>query len=185
MNYNTLLSSHGIPPEDCFEIEYLTNENEIMIFAKIKPNQRKCIYCNYPDSRIKEYKKKIIKSLPTGKDSTIIYFTLPRYVCPKCNKTYTHNLNSFTSNSITKSLKDKLIEKFATICTFKSIAKDYDLSLSQTINIFDESCPDLRVPFSDALCIDEFYNIRTSDFKYACILIDFISHKIIDKMQFI
>ena len=58
MNYNTLLSSHGIPPEDCFEIEYLTNDNEIMIFAKIKPNQRKCIYCNYPDSRIKEYKKK-------------------------------------------------------------------------------------------------------------------------------
>lgn len=180
MNYNTLLSSHGIPPEDCFKIEYLTNDNEIMIFAKIIPNQRKCIYCNYLNSRIKEYKKKIIKSLPTGKDSTIIYFTLPRYVCPNCNKTYTHTLNSFTSNSITKSLKDKLIEKFATICTFKSIAKDYDLSLSQTINIFDESCPDLRVPFSDALCIDEFYNIRTSDFKYACILIDFISHKIID-----
>ena len=59
MNYNILLS-HGIPPEDCLQIQYLNNDNEILIFVKIKPSQRKCIFCNYYISRIKEYKESSI-----------------------------------------------------------------------------------------------------------------------------
>lgn len=179
MNYNILLS-HGIDPLDCSEIEYLNNEDEILIFLKIKPNQRRCIFCNHPNTRIKEYKQKNIKSLPTGSNNTIICFYLPRYVCPKCKKTYTHNISTSTSKTITNSLKSKLLEKFATVTTFKSIAKDFNLSVTEVIRIFDENCPDLRIPITEVFCIDEFYNIRDNDFKYACILIDFHSHKIID-----
>ena len=57
MNYNILLS-HGIDPLDCSEIEYLNNEDEILIFLKIKPNQRSCIFCNHSNTRIKKYKQK-------------------------------------------------------------------------------------------------------------------------------
>ena len=179
MNYNILLS-HGIPPEDCLQIQYLDNDNEILIFAKIKPSQRKCIFCNYSMTRIKEYKERKFKSLPTGNQFTIISLYLPRYICPNCNKTYTHNIETIANKSITKSLKNKLLEKFSSVCTFKSIAKEYDLTVTEVINIFDEHCPNLKTKFSEAICIDEFYNIRKSNFKYACILLDFFSHKIID-----
>ena len=153
MNYNILLS-HGIPPEDCLQIQYLDNDNEILIFAKIKPSQRKCIFCNYSMTRIKEYKERKFKSLPTGNQFTIISLYLPRYICPNCNKTYTHNIETIANKSITKSLKNKLLEKFSSVCTFKSIAKEYDLTVTEVINIFDEHCPDLKTKFSEAICID-------------------------------
>ena len=59
MNYNILLS-HGMLPEDCMQMLYLNNDNEILIFAKIKPSQRKRIFCNYSITRIKEYKESSI-----------------------------------------------------------------------------------------------------------------------------
>ena len=179
MNYNILLS-HGIDPLDCSSVEYLNNDNEVMVFVKLKPNQRHCIYCKHSNTRIKEYKQKTIKSLPTGSNNTVICFSLPRYICPKCKKTYTHNLATSASKSITNSLKSKLLEKFASITTFKSIANDFNLSVTEIVRIFDECSPDLKIPITEVFCIDEFYNIRKSDFKFACILIDFYSHKIID-----
>lgn len=52
--------------------------------------------------------------------------------------------------------------------------------LIKELNIFDETCPNLKAPFSEAICIDEFSNIRNSEFKFACVIIDFYTHKIID-----
>ena len=54
------------------------------------------------------------------------------------------------------------------------------MSLTEVINIFDETCPNLKAPFSEAICIDEFSNVRNSEFKFACVIIDFYTHKIID-----
>lgn len=179
MDYNILLS-HGIEPRECSHLDYIDNDKEILIFAKIKPSQKECIYCYFKDTKIKEYKQKTIKSLHTGVNSTIITLDLPRYYCPSCNKTYTHNIKTFASKSLTNVLKKKIVDKFATICTFKSIAKEYNISLTEVINVFDETCPNLKAPFSEAICIDEFSNIRNSEFKFACVIIDFYTHKIID-----
>lgn len=179
MDYNTLLSQ-GIRPEDYSHFELLEDQDDTFYFIKLKANQRKCIYCSCNNTKIKEYKSKTVRSLPTGKNRTTIVYSLPRYFCPNCKKTYTHSIDKYASNSVSKILKTKLLNKFSEICTFKSIAKEYDLSLTEVINIFDESCPDLRVPFSEAICIDEFSNIRKDEYKFACVIIDFYSHKIID-----
>lgn len=100
MDYNILLS-HGIEPQECSHLDYIDNDKEILIFAKIKPSQRECIYCHFKDTKIKEYKQKTIKSLHTGINSTIITLDLPRYHCPSCNKTYTHNIKAYASKSLT------------------------------------------------------------------------------------
>ena len=180
MDYNTLLQAHGIDINDCYKFESLSDETETIIFIKLKPNQRKCIFCGFKDSSIKEYKNKSIKSLCTGKHFTTLLFTLPRYHCKQCNKTYTHQLNKYAVNSVSKITRNKMLSLFSEIRTFKSIAKEMDLSLTETINIFDEICPDLRIPITKAICIDEFSNVRKSEYKFACALVDFETHKFID-----
>ena len=179
MNYNILLS-HNITFEECVSFEEIIDGNDTHIFAKLKPSQRVCIYCGNKQTNIKEYKCKTIHSLPTGKNNTIIHLSIPRYVCPICSKTYTHNINHIASNSVSTILKKKLLDKFSTICTYKSIANEFDMSTANVINIFDEICPNLKAPFSEAICIDEFSNVRKDELKYACVLIDFYTHKIID-----
>ena len=83
MDYNTLLKAHGIDLNDCCHFEVISDEKEIIVFVKLKPNQRKCIFCGFENSTIKEYKNKSIKSLATGQFFTTILFTLPRYKCGK------------------------------------------------------------------------------------------------------
>ena len=180
MDYNTLLHAHGIDINDCSQFESISDDHETIIFIKLKPNQRKCIFCGSSHCSIKEYKTKNIKSLSTGKTFTTISFSLPRYVCKHCNKTYTHQLTKYAVNSVSNLTRDRMLTLFSEIRTFKSIAKEVDLSLTETINIFDELCPDLRIPITDAICIDEFSNVRKSDFKFACSLVDFTTHKFID-----
>ena len=180
MDYNTLLHAHGIDINDCSQFESISDNHETIIFIKLKPNQRKCIFCGFNHCSIKEYKTKNIKSLSTGKTFTNISFSLPRYVCKHCNKTYTHQLTKYAVNSVSNIARDRMLTLFSEIRTFKSIAKEVDLSLTETINIFDELCPDLRIPITDAICIDEFSNVRKSDFKFACSLVDFTTHKFID-----
>lgn len=180
MDYNTLLTAHGIDLNDCSQFESISDGNETIIFIKLKPNQRKCIFCGFNHSSIKEYKSKKIKSLTTGKTFTTIVFSLPRYLCKKCKKTYTHQLTKYAVNSTSKIVRNKMLSLFSEIRTFKSIAKEVDLSLTETINIFDEICPDLRIPITKAICIDEFSNIRKSEYKFACALVDFETHKFID-----
>ena len=178
MDYNTLLQAHGIDINDCCKFESFCDETETIIFIKLKPNQRKCVFCGFKDSSIKEYKNKSIKSLSTGKHFTTLLFTLPRYHCKQCNKTYTHQLNKYAVNSISKITRNKMLSLFSEIRTFKSIAKE--ISLTETINIFDEICPDLRISLTKAICIDEFSNVRKSEYKFACALVDFETHKFID-----
>ena len=56
MDYNTLLQAHGIDINDCCKFESFFDETETIIFIKLKPNQRKCVFCGFKDSSIKEYK---------------------------------------------------------------------------------------------------------------------------------
>lgn len=180
MDYNTILHPHGIDFLDCSQVDFLNDNDESYIFVKLKPSQRICPYCSFNKTNIKEYKNKTIRSLNTGKNSTTIVFSLPRYKCPKCSKTYTHQLNNFATGSVSNLVKTKMLDDFKTISTYKSIANKYGISVTEVINIFNEICPNLKKPMTDAICIDEFSNIRSSEFKFACIIIDFIEHDIID-----
>ena len=45
---------------ECSQLDYIDNGKEVLIFAKIKPSQRECIYCYFKDTKIKEYKQKTI-----------------------------------------------------------------------------------------------------------------------------
>ena len=159
MDYNILLNQ-GIKPEDCASIEIISDKDDTFIFVKLKPSQRICKNCGLVGTKIKEYKSKTVHTLPTGKNRTTIVYSVPRYVCPVCGKTYTHNLSEYSYKSVSSILKNKLLSKFAEIVSFKSIAKEYDYSENEILNLFDKLVPNIKHKISDAICIDE----TTSEF---------------------
>lgn len=178
MDYYSILSSLGVKENQIKRSHHITENNETLFWVEINPTQRKCVYCN-SNANIKDYKTKQIKVLPSFGMKTYLELKLPRYKCKCCRKTYIHNLN-ISFNSLHKPIIKDMIEDFSKIITFSDIAEKYNVSPTKVINIFDEYCPNIRANFDEVLCIDEFSNIRKSDDKYACILVDFKTHKIID-----
>lgn len=178
MDYYSILSSLGVKENQIKRYEVISENGETLFWIEIVPNQRTCPICSSL-SNIKEYKIKTIKALSSFGSKTYIELKLPRYVCLSCGKTYTHDLN-ISFNSLHKPIIKDMIEDFSKIITFSDIAEKYNVSPTKVIDIFDEYCPNIRANFDEVLCIDEFSNIRKSDDKYACILVDFKSHKIID-----
>lgn len=64
--------------------------------------------------------------------------------------------------------------------TFKNIAKGLYLSTTSAINIFMEHCPKYIVVLPTVISIDEIYLGRKSLKKYAVVIMDFNTQKIID-----
>jgi len=183
MNYYSILEGLGLKKEQIKRYYQLIEENTIYFEVELIANQRKCPYCHSENAIIKEYKTKSIKFLSIGKNNTIVDYKLPRYKCKSCLKTYTHNLDNSTDKTISNEVIKKLINEFSDITTFSNIGKRYGISTTKIIEIFDKYCPNLRYKIDEVLCLDEFSNIRKSNNKYACILIDFKTHKIIDIIQ--
>ena len=64
--------------------------------------------------------------------------------------------------------------------TFTSASNIYHISKQSVINIFDTYVDAQRKTLPEVLSIDEFYKARSSKYKYACMLYDFKSKKVID-----
>lgn len=178
MDYYSILSSLGVKENQIKKYQVISENGEVVFWIEIIPNQRKCKFCG-SSSNVKEYKTKTFKALSAFGSKTYIEIKLPRYKCKCCHKTYTHVLN-ISFNSLHKPIIDDMIEDFSKVMTFSDIAEKYNISVTKVINIFDEFCPNKKESFGEVLCIDEFSNIRKSNDKYACILVDFKTHKIID-----
>lgn len=179
INYN-ILSSYGFKDNQIKRVDYISENNETIFYIELFSNQRSCPFCSFKACKIKEYKTKTIKGLSTMGTKTYIEYKLPRYFCPQCKKTYTHDLSKSTYKSLSKKVIDSIINDFSEMFTFRQIADMYNLTSTQVISLFDKYCPNLRNPIEEAICIDEFSNTRKSEDKYACLLVGFSSHKIID-----
>lgn len=181
MDINTILKSQGINPDLIRKFDYLEDDSNLIIVAQIKGTHKKCPYCESKNTIIKEYKTRKIKGLNIGKKITEIELRIPRYKCKNCNKTFTYDTSEFIDKSITIDERNELLKTFSNMETFSDIAKSFNLSLSEVIKLFDKYCPWLNEKIGEAICIDEFKNSGTNDLaKYACLLVNFETHKIID-----
>ena len=62
-------------------------------------------------------------------------------------------------------------------------ARQFYTSPTKVINVFDTLGQMKKLPFTDAICIDEFYWNRKSKNKYACVIVDFKTSNIIDIIE--
>lgn len=176
-----ILKYQGINPGAVRKFDFIEEGNNIVLFAQLKGPHRPCPYCKSEDTVIKEYKPRIIHGLNTGNKNVEINLRIPRYSCKKCKKTFTYDTSAFIANSITKDELDKILVSFGLMMTFTDIAKIYNLTVTEVVKLFDKYCENLNEEIGEAICIDEFKNSGNNDMaKYACILVNFETHKIID-----
>ena len=180
----SIFRSQGIEPNAICHTDVLEDGDYVVIWGQIKGTHQECPSCHSKNTVIKEYKERRIKGLKFGKKKVEIELRVPRYRCKDCGKTFTYDTSAFTANKLTKSELDEIINNFGQMISFSDIARIHGLSVSEIVHIFDKFCPQLNEEVGEAMCIDEFKNSGVNDIaKYACVLVNFETHKIIDILE--
>lgn len=146
-----------------------------------KEESVKCPVCDSFNVHIKGSRSNQIKS--TTLDSKNVIFNIQRrvYKC-ECGYSFTQdNPISYENRRISvqkeimilNALRDKTK-------TYSSVAKEFDVSVSYVINLFDTKVDLKRLKFPPVLCIDEVYAKRLDKNSYCCVLFSPQWKKIID-----
>ena len=139
-----------------------------------------CKRCGALVCKIKEYKKRTIRTFINFNIPIKFVYNQRRLLCD-CGKTMCENntmvgkrkaISNLTRLNILNLCKKKI--------SFKDISNITNCTSSTVIDIFMSAAGRDRLKLTDVICVDEFYsNIRADD-KYACIIGDPQSNKIID-----
>lgn len=160
-------------------------ENDVLIIRlTLKPSPCSCPVCNTSTSHIKEYKLKRIKHSALNHRKFLIEYNARRLVCDNCGKTFYENnpfipIGHSISNLTVLNVLQELKESNA---TFASVARHNFISPTKAQEIFDLY---VRIPknlLPEIICIDEVYALKDNHSKYVCILLDFLSHEIVDML---
>ena len=98
-----------------------------------------------------------------------------RLKCQSCGKTfYDTNPVSMPKQTISRQTITHIIDDLKPYnSTYASVARKYDISTTEVINIFDTYVQIKRHRMPRVLLMDEFYFYRNSDKKYACMIMNF------------
>lgn len=107
-----------------------------------------------------------------------------RFQCKDCNHVFNDSTDIVLKNErIAKSTKIQILLDLKEDHTFKYIAQKNNVSLQTVIDIFENFVNPPRKTLPEVICIDEFKNLRKADGKYAFLILDPLSHKVIDVLE--
>lgn len=155
--------------------------NSVTYFLTLNRNELFCSNCR-SKLNIKDYKSRTIHHQLLIQRNTHIVFRQRRYFCPTCQKTHLeHNPFSDSKSNISHETKISVMKYLkGQEANFSSTARHFHLPVTTVVNIFDELGHMTRRTMPEILSIDEFYAIRKSKTKYACLLLDFSTGNIVD-----
>ena len=187
MDFNTILTRFGFDSSNFVNKPVNTIEfgNGFIYEIEEDYESRICPHCNHNTLHIHSYKWIEIKLSSTLGVKEYLRIKRIRYKCPKCGKTHTFELRGIDRNkSISKFVETAIKNEFYEIQSFSTIAKRYDISLNQVINIFDEYTKVMpRRPLPEYMCIDEKHFEGDTDGSYAVVISDFFSGEVIDVLE--
>jgi len=155
------------------------SEKSIKIYCKLQRKEHHCKSCGTATLTMHDYRIQEIKDIPAFGKMVIIVLRKRRYRCNHCGKRFFED-NSFLPryHRMTNRLSSYVIDKLRCECSFTSVARKVNLSVSTVIRVFDlVSYSSFKLPV--ALSIDEFKG-NTSGEKYQCILTDPINKVVLD-----
>jgi len=187
MDFNTILTRFGLD-SSCFVNKPL-NRIEInggfIYEVEEEYKVRICPNCNHHKLLVHTYKWIEIKLSTSINLKEILRVKRIRYRCPKCGKTHTFELIGLSRNKIISPFVFASIKmEFQSLQSFSAIAKRYNVSVQEVINIFDDYTklmPRLNLP--EYLCIDEKHFEGDSDGKYCVILSNFDTGEVVDVIE--
>lgn len=153
-------------------------DNSIHLFCHLKRKPHKCPCCGKLTDKVHDYREQVIKDIPAFGKFFFIHLRKRRYRC-SCGKRFFEK-NSFLPryHRMTNRLCAYIIDKLRCEVSFKTVAKEVNLSVSSVIRIFDfVSYSPQKLPV--ALSIDEFKG-NTNGEKYQCILTDPVNKVVFD-----
>lgn len=157
--------------------------DSVTYYLTLKRKETHCKNC-FSKLKIKDFKQRTIHHQVLIQRNTKVVFRQRRYYCPTCNKTHLeHNPFSDNKSNISHMTKINVMKYLkGQEANFSSTARHFNLPVTTVVNIFDELGHMNRRTMPEVLSIDEFYAIRKSKAKYACVLLDFNTGNIIDIM---
>lgn len=167
---------------DISKFEVTKNDNTLYCHITLLSKYDPCPLCGNTNSKIHDYRlKKIVHSISTNCPCFILY-KARRYKCPNCNNVY-YEYNPFSSVSKKTSTFTRITILNALrshTSTFTSVGEQFNVSKNTVINIFDEYVNCSRRTLPMIMCIDEVYTAKISSTKYACVLLDFQTKKVVE-----
>lgn len=159
-------------------IRQFPDRTEVFIELPKKPHVCPC--CGHETNCVHDYRSQRIKDIPAFGKHTVLILRKRRYRCPYCGKRF-FEMNSFLPRyyRMTSRLTAYIISKLSDVCSFTSVAREMNLSVSTVIRIFD--CIDYGKPHQlpEVVSIDEFKGNASKE-KYQCILTDPVHHRVLD-----
>jgi transposase len=154
-------------------------EEFVKIEIEVKRRIQDCPCCGAATGAVHDYRRQVIKDISAFGKHTQLILSKRRYRCTSCGKRF-QEANSFLPkyHRMTSRLIAYVLDCLRDTCSFTSVAKRINLSVSTVIRIFNlVSYAPLELPH--VLSIDEFKG-NTNMEKYQCILTDPVNHRIID-----
>ena len=179
------LDKYNIDLELSYESYNLTTNNHTIILHLKKDENIYCPNCGSIKLLSKGSKSSIFKYSSPLEDNINIKLYRRVYKCCDCNKTFKEN-NPFTSSKkrityqkdlcILEALRDKTK-------TYSAIAKEFEVSTTYVMTLFDQKIDLKRLQLPQVLCIDEVYAKKLTKHSYCCILYSPQWKKIIDVLN--
>jgi transposase len=158
------------------------DENCKQIEIEMELRTHHCPCCGTATRTIHDYRRQRVKDIPAFGKYTVLYLRKRRYRCTNCGKRFFEKVGFLPRyHRMTSRLAAYVISRLADVCSFTSVAKDVNLSVSTVIRIFD------LVHYSAAslpevLSIDEFKG-NTDREKYQCIITDPVKRRVVDILK--
>ena len=186
MDYESIkrlgLDHYNIDLDKSFEtFDSSTNNHTIVLYLK-KDETISCPYCFSNHLLSRGSKANNLKYSSAVENNINIKLYRRVYKCLDCDKTFKEE-NIFTSSKkqitiqkdlqILNALRDKTR-------TYTSVAKEFNVSTSYVIDMFDRKVDLKRLQMPQVLCIDEVYAKKLTKHSYCCVLYSPQWKKIID-----
>ena len=151
-----------------------------MINIEMPVTPHACPHCGTHTSYIHDYRKQLIKDIPAFGQSVILNYRRRRYRCPHCGKCFSEQ-HPFVPryHRMTSRLVAHIIDQLRSECSFTSVAKSVNLSVSTVIRVFDILSFPRPKKLPHVFAIDEFKG-NTGNIKYQCIITDPASKRVLD-----
>lgn len=163
-------------------IDYSNVDGHSHVYVSLEKEPRQCPHCNSITSRTNGTQTVRINHPVFNDRRCTVHLRKYRYICSLCKCTFmTSNELAEHRKSMAYSVRLRLLELAKDEhLTFSFIAKELNISVTSAISMFMSEAPIRKSKLSTVICIDEVYLGKSSRRKYAVILLDFHSNKIID-----
>lgn len=170
-----LLNLQGVSVKKVTSVHSFT-----MIDIEMSVTPHACPHCGTHTSYIHDYRRQLIKDIPAFGQAVILNYRRRRYRCPHCGKCFSEQ-HPFVPryHRMTSRLVAHIIDQLRCECSFTSVAKSVNLSVSTVIRVFDMLSFPHPQKLPHVFAIDEFKG-NTGNIKYQCIITDPASKRVLD-----